>query len=142
MLENNEAITSSIGGEPRFYVVTETGVYLGSISSAPNTPDVYDVPGSWPSWTEVPTGPMVADQIWLFPGWSESPSLIREAEIIWQTAEMAVIANQLLALEEEAEDALPGTRTQWLSYRTKVRLWHTSVDFPDSTKRPTRPVAL
>ena len=60
-------------------------------------------------------------------------------ETTWQTEEMLFIANQLLAIEEEAEDALPGTRTQWLAYRTKVRLWHASTDFPDITKRPVRP---
>lgn len=60
-------------------------------------------------------------------------------EIEWQTGEMSAIANQLLALEEEADDALPGTRRQWLTYRTSVRLWHESQDFPDIARRPIRP---
>ncbi|NWD49006.1 hypothetical protein [Pseudomonas gingeri] len=60
-------------------------------------------------------------------------------ELEWQATEMSFIANQLLAIEEEADDALPGTRKQWLSYRTLVRLWHESADFPDQSKRPIRP---
>jgi hypothetical protein len=58
----------------------------------------------------------------------------------WQAQEMEFIANQLLAIEEDADDALPGTRKEWLAYRTRVRLWHESSDFPSSTKRPVRPV--
>ncbi|MGY2171868.1 hypothetical protein [Pseudomonas gingeri] len=60
-------------------------------------------------------------------------------ELEWQSVEMAAIANQLLALEEEAYDVLPGDRKAWLSYRTKVRLWHESPDFPEQEKRPVRP---
>ncbi|MGY2285158.1 hypothetical protein [Pseudomonas gingeri] len=64
---------------------------------------------------------------------------LKPIEREWQTTEMAVIANQLLALEEEADDTLPGTRKQWLAYRTQVRLWHESPEFPDQAKRPARP---
>jgi hypothetical protein len=66
-------------------------------------------------------------------------------ETAWVTSEIAVVADQLMALEEfeaGSEDAnpLPGTRTQWLQYRTKLRAWKTgSVGFPDMTKRPVRP---
>jgi hypothetical protein len=72
------------------------------------------------------------------------------AENSWRDLEIAAIANQLMAIEEAeaAEEAgeeppadlLPGTRTQWLSYRTKVRAWKEgNVNFPDETKRPVRP---
>ncbi len=64
---------------------------------------------------------------------------MKAEEFEWQSLEMSVISNQLLAIEEEAEDALPGTRKQWLTYRTSVRLWHESLDFPDPARRPVRP---
>ena len=67
-------------------------------------------------------------------------------EDLWRNSEISVIANQLMAIEEaeasgeEVPDLLPGTRTQWLSYRTKVRAWKEgNIDFPDSTRRPLRP---
>lgn len=137
----------SIGGTPKFYV-SESGVYLGSVSSAPDTPDFYDVDGNW---IEVTTPPTQADQIWLFPGWSESMSSITSVEDNWRTKELVVIANQLLAIEEavaaeeEGEepptDLLPGTRNKWLAYRSKVRDWKTgNADFPEINKRPVRPV--
>ncbi|MGY2200033.1 hypothetical protein [Pseudomonas gingeri] len=66
-------------------------------------------------------------------------ALIRQTELDWQSSELAIIGNQLLAIEEEANDALPGTRQQWLAYRTLVRLWHESPGFPDVTTRPSRP---
>ena len=66
-----------------------------------------------------------------------------EAE--WQQAEIDVIANQLMALEEaevtgENTGALPGTRVKWLQYRTKVRNWKDGAEyFPDLEHRPSRP---
>lgn len=64
----------------------------------------------------------------------------RNLEIAWQAEEMAVIADQRMAIEEEDPKALPGTDSQWLQYRTKVRNWkEENFDFPDSTKRPKRP---
>lgn len=68
------------------------------------------------------------------------------AENVWRDQEVDAIANQLMALEEQeatGEDtgALPGTRLQWLSYRTKVRAWKDANDrFPNSAHRPSRPV--
>jgi hypothetical protein len=114
-------------GNPVLHYVLEDGAYLGGSDGEPLSDIV------------VEPGPGYADQIWLFPGWSESPSRLRQVELEWQAAEMSFIANQLLAIEEEAEDAMPGTRKQWLNYRTTVRLWHESPDFPDITKRPVRP---
>ena len=63
----------------------------------------------------------------------------------WRDSEIYLISNQLMAIEEyeaggEVPDLLPGTRTQWLAYRTKVRAWKEgNVLFPDSSKRPIRP---
>ncbi|WP_456254563.1 hypothetical protein ACP3PM_17890 [Pseudomonas iridis] len=58
----------------------------------------------------------------------------------WRDQELAVIADQLMALEErdagvEAEDVRPGSRVLWLTYRSAVRNWSGSND-----SRPERPV--
>lgn len=62
-------------------------------------------------------------------------------EDIWRVSEVSFIADQLMAIEDGDPSALPGTDTQWRSYRTLVRNWKTGgdPDFPDATKRPTRP---
>jgi len=71
-------------------------------------------------------------------------------ENTWRENEILAIGNQLLAIEEaeaaaeEGEDPpadlLPGTRNQWLAYRTKVRAWKESnLVFPNSLFRPARP---
>jgi hypothetical protein len=105
--------------------------------------DVQDGPVKLPGWAtrELGKEPETAIINWAY--LSKKVDRDRAAaipvELTWQNHEMAFIANQLLALEEEAYDALPGTRREWLSYRTLVRLWHDNKDFPDSTKRPVRP---
>lgn len=147
IVEDELASTQSVGGPPKFYV-TADGVYQGSVSSPPGDWTFYDVPADW---IEVPDGPPYADQPWLFPGWGPSPSLMIQTEDLWRVAELVVIADQLLALEEAEssiengepvpEDLLPGTRSQWLSFRTKVRAWKVgAVNFPNSAFRPVRPV--
>jgi hypothetical protein len=70
----------------------------------------------------------------------------RAAQVIveeaWRVDEMADIADQLIAIEDGDPTALPGTDLQWRAYRTKVRAWKEGAqDFPDPTKRPTRPTA-
>lgn len=61
-------------------------------------------------------------------------------ENAWRIEEMKVIVEQLLMLEDDDTDALPGTETQWRAYRIVLRKWiDGNPDFPDSTKRPTRP---
>ena len=138
---STSANTSVMGGPQKFYV-SAAGAYLGSVSSAPDAPDTYDVPADW---IEVSSGPSYADQMWLFPGWEPSPSQLRQVEDAWREAELLIIAAQLDALEEAAAgepppDLLPGTRTQWLAYRGKVRNWKDGVEhFPDSSYRPVRP---
>lgn len=58
----------------------------------------------------------------------------------WRAEEMDFIANQLIAMEDSAPDALPGTEQQWRAYRTGVRNWKEgAAGFPDATKRPVRP---
>ncbi|WP_055128528.1 hypothetical protein [Pseudomonas mediterranea] len=61
-------------------------------------------------------------------------------EDTWRTAEVPFIADQLLAIEDDDPTALPGTDRQWRDYRIKVRAWKEGqTDFPDGTKRPSRP---
>lgn len=146
MTESEDKAITAIGGPQKFFV-TADGAYQGSVSSPPDNYDFYDVP---PDWIEVPYGPDHGDQIWLFPGWAPSVYLMTTVENAWREAELVVVANQLYAIEEaEAaaeegeeppEDLLPGTRNQWLSFRTKVRAWKTgALHFPDMSYRPSRP---
>lgn len=61
-------------------------------------------------------------------------------EVAWRTSEMEFIADQLIAIEDEAIDALPGTDKQWREYRTAVRNWKEgAVGYPDNTLRPAQP---
>lgn len=62
-------------------------------------------------------------------------------ENAWRTAEMALIADQLIALEDDDPAAMPVTDPEWRAYRTLVRNWKDggNPDFPDSSKRPKRP---
>ncbi|MBK5512273.1 hypothetical protein [Pseudomonas sp. TH15] len=68
-----------------------------------------------------------------------------QAEDAWRDQEVVAINNQLMAIEEaeatgEDTGVLPGTRLQWLQYRTKVRNWKEgSESFPDCDHRPNRP---
>lgn len=58
----------------------------------------------------------------------------------WRSAEMDLIADQLLRIEDDDPTMLPGTATQWRAYRIKVRAWIEGAQyFPDSAYRPTRP---
>ncbi|CBH51607.1 tail fiber assembly protein [Pseudomonas phage phi2] len=121
------------------YYVDSEGVFLGGWDE-----------GAPAGGIPVAPAPEYADQLWLFPGWSPSRMQLAMVEDEWRVAELAVIATQLLSLEE-AEAALeegeplppdlrPGTRNQWLAYRTKVRAWKdTNSDFPLKEKRPTAP---
>lgn len=61
-------------------------------------------------------------------------------EVVWVGEELELIADQLLALEDDDPTALPGTEREWRDYRIKVRAWKTgNEDFPDMSKRPVRP---
>lgn len=120
---------------PQYYVYSDgsqAGGFVGPHEVPEGSIEVFEVP-------------VRSDQVWLFPGWGPSPSVQKAIEDSWRDAELVIIANQLDALEEAEvgeppEDLLPGTRTQWLSHRGKVRNWVEGVgDFPDTSKRPTRP---
>lgn len=63
---------------------------------------------------------------------------LMEAE--WANGELVIIADQLLAIEDDDPTTLPGTDREWRDYRIKVRAWKEgNVDFPNSDKRPVRP---
>ena len=69
-------------------------------------------------------------------------------ESVWRVAELLVIARQLEALEEaevadpgdEPVDLLPGTRKQWLKYRSLASNWvEGALGYPHEVSRPVRP---
>ncbi len=58
----------------------------------------------------------------------------------WRSTEMSFIADQLIALEDGAEDSLPGSDAEWRAYRTKVRNWREGADgYPFEENAPQRP---
>lgn len=73
---------------------------------------------------------------------------IAAQESVWRNTELLVIARQLEAIEEdevadpgdEPVDLLPGTRKQWLKYRSLASNWgEGSVGYPYQVNRPVRP---
>lgn len=65
-----------------------------------------------------------------------------EAETAWKAAELLVVADQLLRIEDGDPAALPGNDRQWRDYRIQLRAWVEGADhFPDVAYRPARPVA-
>ena len=64
-----------------------------------------------------------------------------EIETAWRSAELLVVADQLLRIEDEDPTALPGTARQWRDYRIQLRAWIEGAEqFPDQQYRPVRPV--
>lgn len=62
----------------------------------------------------------------------------RETE--WRTVELLLAADQLLAIEDDDPNRLPGTEREWRDYRIAVRSWKEGVDgFPNIDNRPKRP---
>lgn len=109
----------------------------------------YEADGSQDDWILPGLVPMTDEEVDLHLNPPPTDEQIRFAAVAveesWQKAELVAISNQLMAIEEaeageDVPDLLPGTRAQWLSYRTKIRAWKEGhVDFPDQTKRPIRP---
>ena len=86
-------------------------------------------------WSQLITKTMKDDEMAAY-----TNSLLAKAELQWQTSEMAVIADQLLAIEDGDPAALPGTEREWRDYRIKVRAWKEGAEgYPDSEHRPARP---
>ncbi|SDJ57258.1 hypothetical protein [Pseudomonas abietaniphila] len=105
-----------------------------------------DCPEGWIVMTDArPDGEDTLDYVARSDGtWVIDSRIIRErsvrVEIDWQAAEMALIADQLIAIEDDDPSALPGTDRQWRDYRTKVRAWKDGAEhYPDSAFRPVQP---
>lgn len=74
---------------------------------------------------------------------------IKSAELVvatsredaWRGAELLFAADQLMAIEDDDPNRLPGTDRQWRDYRIAVRAWKEgSPDFPIEDLRPKRPL--
>ena len=86
-------------------------------------------------WSQLITKKMKDDELA-----EHANSLHVTAELQWQTSEMAVIADQLLAVEDGDPAALPGTEREWRDYRIQVRAWKEGAEgYPYSGHRPARP---
>lgn len=63
-----------------------------------------------------------------------------EREAAWVEAEMSVVADQLIMLEDDDPAALPGTARQWRDYRIALRAWKDgAAGYPQVELRPARP---
>lgn len=63
---------------------------------------------------------------------------VRETE--WRAEEMLLAADQLLAIEDDDPNRLPGTEREWRDYRIQVRAWKEGAKgFPESENRPHQP---
>lgn len=63
-----------------------------------------------------------------------------EREASWVDAEMPIVAEQLVMIEDDDPSALPGTPRQWRDYRIALRAWKEGAEgFPKPESRPTRP---
>ena len=61
-------------------------------------------------------------------------------EAAWVEAEMSVVADQLIMLEDDDPAALPGTARQWRDYRIALRAWKDgATGYPHTELRPARP---
>jgi len=65
---------------------------------------------------------------------------LAQIEDDWRISELDMIADQLLALEDDDPTAMFVTERQWRDYRILVRAWKgRSAHFPDLAHRPVRP---
>ncbi len=126
---------STLNEFPRYWVLSD-GSYIGATNGLP-AEDVL------PEWIEVFTPPAYADQIWDFTNSVWLPYSLMQStntENAWRDAELPIIADQLLMIEDEDPNALPGTAAQWRAYRVQVRAWKVgNTHFPNNNSRPTRP---
>jgi hypothetical protein len=61
-------------------------------------------------------------------------------ENFWREDQMALVADQLLRIEDGDPKSLPGTERQWRDYRIQLRAWVDGAEhFPDQAYRPTQP---
>lgn len=58
----------------------------------------------------------------------------------WRNSELLFAADQLMAIDDDDPNRLPGTDREWRDYRIAVRAWKEgNVDFPEEALRPIRP---
>ena len=58
----------------------------------------------------------------------------------WRNSELLFAADQLMAIDDDDPNRLPGTDREWRDYRIAVRAWKEGkVDFPEEALRPIRP---
>lgn len=59
----------------------------------------------------------------------------------WRNSELLFAADQLMAIDDDDPNRLPGTDREWRDYRIAVRAWNEgNVDFPNKELRPKRPL--
>lgn len=120
-----------VGGFAKFFVNSE-GVYMGSLSSSPASPEIYDVPEGW---VEVDSSPSSASQSWLFPGWSDDLAS-KESERSWRNSELA---RADIELNKSQDGDGVGTVKAWREYRKSLRAWPETKGFPFREFRPVAP---
>lgn len=70
----------------------------------------------------------------------KTPIQLATIEDQWRVAELDLIADQLMALEDGDPAAMSITEQKWREYRTAVRGWKEGANFfPDIANRPVRP---
>ena len=124
-------IINLIGGLAKFFVSSE-GVYMGSLSSSPASPDIYNVPEGW---VEVDSAPSNVSQSWLFPGWSDDLES-GESERAWRNSEL-YRADVELNKSQDGDGV--GTVKAWREYRKSLRAWPDTKGFPSREFRPVAP---
>lgn len=61
-------------------------------------------------------------------------------ENTWKAGELELIADQLLAIEDDDPNRLPGTDREWRDYRIALRAWKEGAEgFPNMENRPVAP---
>lgn len=105
----------------------------------------YESDGSQDDYIDSNKIPMTDDEIHAALNPPPSTVYLANQEAQWRESEILIINNQLMALEEfeagiEESNPLPGSRVEWLMYRSKVRAWKDGAEsFPDKESRPQRP---
>lgn len=110
----------------------------GSVTAVAEGIDIFE-------YVKIIGGTVVRRDEYVPPPYVPTPAEYAQMEMVWRAEQLAIIARQLEAIEEDEADVpppdlLPGTRKQWLKYRGQVSNWNeTNVDFPDVSKRPVKP---
>lgn len=58
----------------------------------------------------------------------------------WRNSELLFAADQLMAIDDDDPNRLPGTDREWRDYRIALRAWKEgNINFPEEALRPIRP---